>query len=157
LVLTKLKATQRPKPGSWLELYLGLSRRKDRVLLGLKHLKSHLWSCDTEIKIILSIISFINEKVLNSNNNKSKPKFLRLLWDIVVLRLFSHLLNMIRLNLPFLYKVYLYKFSSKFDTVFFYQFLETGTSEKTLMVSIKLLKCLDFSLYPPFIFPFQSL
>ena len=31
-----------PKPGSWLELYLGLSRRKDRVLVGFKLLKSHL-------------------------------------------------------------------------------------------------------------------
>ena len=33
----------RPKPGSWLELYLGLCKRKDRVLLGFKLLKSHLW------------------------------------------------------------------------------------------------------------------
>ena len=32
------------KPGSWLELYLGLSRWKDRVLLGFKLLKSHLWA-----------------------------------------------------------------------------------------------------------------
>ena len=31
-----------PKPGSWLELYLGLSWRKDRVLLGFKLLKSYL-------------------------------------------------------------------------------------------------------------------
>ena len=33
-----------PKPGSWLELYLGLSRRKDRVLVGFKLLKSRLWT-----------------------------------------------------------------------------------------------------------------
>ena len=32
-----------PKPGSWLELYLGLSRRKDQVLVGFKLLKSRLW------------------------------------------------------------------------------------------------------------------
>ena len=33
--------------------------------------------------MILSVISCINEKILNSNNNRNKPKFLRLLWDIV--------------------------------------------------------------------------
>ena len=32
-----------PKLGSWLELYLGLGRCKDRVLLGFKLLKSELW------------------------------------------------------------------------------------------------------------------
>ena len=32
-----------PKPRFWLELYLGLSRQKDRVLVGFKLLKSHLW------------------------------------------------------------------------------------------------------------------
>ena len=37
-----------------------------------------------------------------------------------------------------------YKFNYKFDTVF-YQFFETGTSERTL---IGLQKCLGFSLYP---------
>ena len=31
-----------PKPESWFELYLGLSRRKDRVLVGFKLLKSRL-------------------------------------------------------------------------------------------------------------------
>ena len=34
--------------------------------------------------MILSIISLINEKWLNSNNNRSKPKFRRLLWDIFI-------------------------------------------------------------------------
>ena len=32
-----------PKSRSWLELYLGLSRHKDKVLVGFKLLKSHLW------------------------------------------------------------------------------------------------------------------
>ena len=32
-----------PKPESWIELYLGLCRHKDQVLLGLKLLKSQLW------------------------------------------------------------------------------------------------------------------
>ena len=63
------------------------------------------WSLDTAIVIIFSIISLKNEKLLNSNNNGSKPKFLRLLWDIVVFRLVVYLLNMIRLNLIFLYKI----------------------------------------------------
>ena len=35
----------------------------------------------------------------------------------------------------------------KFDTVL-YQFLETGTSDRTLMGLDQLLKCLGFSLYP---------
>ena len=43
------------------------------------------------------------KKLLNSNNDRSKPKFLRLLWDIVVFRLVAYLLNMIGLNLPFVY------------------------------------------------------
>ncbi len=37
-----LSEITKSKPGSWLELYLGLSRRKDRVLLGFKLLKFHL-------------------------------------------------------------------------------------------------------------------
>ena len=56
-----------------------------------------------------------SEKILNSNNNWGKPKFLRLLWDIVAFRLVVYLLNMIRLNQLFLYKgsymYYVYRFS----------------------------------------------
>ena len=33
------------------------------------------WSLDTDVLIILSIISSKNEKGLNSNNNRSKPEF----------------------------------------------------------------------------------
>ena len=68
------------------------------------------WSHDTYIFIILSVISIKNVKILKSNNNRSNPKFLRLLWDIVVFRLVVYLLNMIRLNLLFLYKI-IYIFS----------------------------------------------
>ena len=53
----------------------------------------------------MSIISIKNEKLLNSNNKRSKPEFLRLLWDIVVFRLVAYLLNMICLiiqNLPYI-------------------------------------------------------
>ena len=55
------------------------------------------------------------------------------LWDIFVFRLDAYLLNMICVNLPFLYKIVdiLYLFY-KFDTVF-YQFLATGTSDRTFM------------------------
>ena len=60
---------------------------------------------DTDIFIILSIISVKNEKILNSNNNRSKPKLLRLLWDSVVFRLVAYLLNIIYLNLLFIYKI----------------------------------------------------
>ena len=63
------------------------------------------WSHNTGIFIILSIISIKNEKIMNSNNNRSKSKFLRILWDIVVFRLVVYFLNMIRLNLLFLYKI----------------------------------------------------
>ena len=48
------------------------------------------------------------------------------------------------------------KNSYKFGTVF-YQFLETGTSDRTLMGLDQLLKCLRFQPLPPFIFPLQSL
>ena len=54
---------------------------------------------------MLTIISFINGKLLNSNNDRSKPKFLRLLLDIVVFRLVVYLLNMVRLNLLVLYTI----------------------------------------------------
>jgi len=84
---------------------------------------------------------------LNLNNNTSKPKFLRLLWDIVNFRLVVHLLNMIRLNLLFCIQNFIYTdFFYKFGT-FLYQFFETGTAERTLMGLDQLLKCLGFCLY----------
>ena len=42
-----------------------------------------------------------NEKLSNSNYNRRKPKFLRLLWDIIIFRLVAYLLNMICLKLQF--------------------------------------------------------
>ena len=63
------------------------------------------WSHDTDVFVILSIISIKNEKLFNSNNERSKPKFHRLLWNIVDFRLVMYLLNMILLNLRFLYKI----------------------------------------------------
>ena len=99
------------------------------------------WSHDTYIFIILSVISIKNVKLLKSNNNRSNPKFLRLLWDIVVFRLVVYLLNMIRLNLLFCIQNFIYTdFFYKFGT-FLYQFFETGTAERTLMGLDKLLKC----------------
>ena len=88
-----------------------------------------------------------NEKLLNSNNNRTKPQLLRL-WDIVVFRLVAYLLNMIWLNLLFSYKIWYMTFFCINLTTFFYQFLETGTSDRTLMGLDQLLKCLGFSLNP---------
>ena len=59
------------------------------------------WSRDTDVEIMLSIISTKNEKLFNSINNRRKPKFFRLLWYIVVFRSVAYLLNMIFLNLQF--------------------------------------------------------
>ena len=81
------------------------------------------------------------------NYNRSKPEFLRFLWDIVVFRLVADLLNMICLDLLFLSKLYIYEFAYKFDTVL-YKFLETGTSDKTFMGRDQELKWLAFRLYP---------
>jgi len=36
------------------------------------------------------------KKLLNSNNDRSKPKLLRLLWYLVVFRLVAYLLHMIK-------------------------------------------------------------
>jgi len=63
------------------------------------------WSRDTDVPIILLIISIKNEKILNANNNRSKSEFFRLLWDIVVFRLVVHLLNMICFKLRILYQI----------------------------------------------------
>ena len=60
---------------------------------------------------------------------RRKPKFLKLLWDIVVFRLVVYLLNMIRLNLLFLYKI----------------------------LYILTPKMLRFQTIPPFIFPLEFL
>ena len=55
--------------------------------------------------LLLLLSNHITELPPNSNNNRSKPKLLRLLWDIVVFKLVAYLMNMIRLNLRFLYAI----------------------------------------------------
>ena len=75
---------------------------------------------------------------------------IRFLWDFVVFRLVAYLLNMICLNLLFLYQncIYIYEFSCKFDKVF-YQYLETWTSDITFMGRDQEPKwLLAFSIYP---------
>jgi len=79
--------------------------------------------------------------------NRSKSEILRLLWDIVIFRLVSYLLNMICLMLQLLYQIYIYEFSYIFDTVL-YQFLETGISDRCLIGIVQLLRFSCFSLYP---------
>ena len=65
---------------------------------------------------------------MTKNRSKTKLIILRLLLDIAVFRLVVYLLNMIHLNILFLSKFYIYRFSYKFDTVL-YQFPETVTSD----------------------------
>ena len=88
-----------------------------------------------------------NEKLSNSNYNRRKPKFLRLLWDIIIFRLVAYLLNVICLNLLLLYNIVLYEFSYNFDTVLFPS-LETGTSDRCLICMVQLLRFSGFILYP---------
>ena len=104
------------------------------------------WSHDTDVQLIFSIISFINEKLLNLNNNRSKPKLLRLLWDIVAVDLFKPTIFI--QNFIFI----------DFRKTVLCPFLETGTSVKALMGLDQLLKCSGFSIYPLSFFlysPFQ--
>ena len=108
-----------------------------------------------EVFIILSIISIKNEKLLNSNNIRNKPKFIRLLQEIVIFRLVVHLQNMIRLNLLFYYTILSIQI---FDTGC-YQSLHTVTSDRTLMDLNQLPKCSGFILYPlsfPLYSPFKQ-
>ena len=106
----------------------------------------HWWEFWSRL-IILSIISIRNEKLLNSNNNGSKFKLFKLFWDTVVFRFVAYLLNLI--GLIFIPN-FINKFSYKFDIVL-YQFLKTGTSDRTLMCLDQHLKCL-ISAYTPFQF-----
>ena len=98
------------------------------------------------------IINYIykNKKLLNSINYMGKPKFFRLLWDIIVFRLLAYLLNFIWLIVRFLYKFYI-NINFRMNLTQFY--INLLRHERTLM---GLLKCLGFSLYP-FIFSLQSL
>ena len=51
------------------------------------------------------IINYLlQHKLLKPKHNRSNPKFFKLLWNIVIFRLVAYLLNMICLNLRFLYK-----------------------------------------------------
>ena len=65
LVLTKLKAIQNPGLDLSFTWKLGLSRRKDRDLLGFKLLKSHLRS-QIRIRILNTIWKFVMASVVNS-------------------------------------------------------------------------------------------
>ena len=51
------------------------------------------------------IISIKNAKYKLKNYIRSKPEILRILWDIVVIRLVEYLLNMSCLTLQLLYKI----------------------------------------------------
>ena len=55
--------------------------------------------------------------LLNLNNNRSKPKLLRLLWDIIVFKLVAYLLNMTCLNLLLLCKILYVPIFYELDTV----------------------------------------
>ena len=68
----------------------------------------------------------------NKNYKRSKSEILRLLYDIVVFRLVAYLLNMICLILQNTTKSDVYTFWYNIDTIL-HQFLETGTSDITLM------------------------
>ena len=74
-------------------------------------------------------------------------EFFRLLWDIVVFRLVTYLLNMVCLILRILYKIWYIYVLYNFDTVL-YQFLETGTSDRCLICIVQNLRFSGFSLYP---------
>ena len=63
------------------------------------------WSGYTDVSIMLSVIYLKIEKLLNSNNIKSKPKLFRLFWDIVVFRLVAYLFKKICLMLQLSYKI----------------------------------------------------
>ena len=109
-----------------------------------------VWWGDTDVSSILSIISIKIEKLVNSNNNRSKSEVFSLLWDVSVS---DWLLNIFCLKL-----ILNLKFLNNFDTVL-YQFLKTGTSDRTLIGFDQLLKFLGFSLYPFSFFlysPFKS-
>ena len=95
------------------------------------------WSRDTDVVIILSIMSVKNKNLLNSNNKRYKPKFVRLLWDIVVFILVAYLLH--------------YDFGPVL-----YQFLAAGTSNNSYRSGSNH-EVLRFQPIPPFIFPLQSL
>ena len=106
-------------------------------------LHCHYWwefcSRDTDVLIILSIICIKNEKLLDLNNNRSKPEFFRLLWYIFVSERFR--------TFCWPLKLFIEKFWYNFGTVL-YQFSETRTSDRTLILLDQLLKFLGFSIYP---------
>ena len=62
-------------------------------------------------------------------------------------RLVSYFLNMICLIFNFYTKLHIYEFSYKFDIVL-YQFLETGTSDRSLICIIQRLRFSGYILYP---------
>ena len=85
------------------------------------------------------------------NNIRNKIESLRLLWDIVVYRL----LRICKIRSVEYCESYIYTFWYNFNTVL-YQFLETGTSDRTLICLNQLLEIFRFQPIPLFIFPLQS-
>ena len=75
-------------------------------------------------------MSIKNEKLLNSNNNRSKSKFLRLLCDIIIFRLVAYIVEYGLFNITNLTQNLTYIRFGIILTVF-YQFLETGTSDRS--------------------------
>ena len=92
--------------------------------------------------LILTVV-FLFHILMGLNYNMSKPKLLKLLWDIVVFRLVEYLLNMIW--------TYIY------DTVLNQFLKDIGTSDITFRGRNLVLNWLAFSLYiPPFILPLRT-
>ena len=84
----------------------------------------------------------------NRNYNGSKPEILRLLWDIIVFRLVSYLLNT-----KFHTKLYIYMNFRIILTQFYINF----SRQEHLMCIVQRHEIIRFHPIPPFIFPLQSL
>jgi len=140
--------TRTPSNGSAVYLVTWYRWRHVTIILHC-HWLEFWWHVQNAL-IILSIISIKKEKSLNSNNIRSKLQFLRLLWDIVVLRLVAHLLNMMCLILPILYKIlHIYVLEIIF-TQFYSNF---SRQEHQIYVSINS-RDSQVSAYTPFHFSF---
>ena len=95
-LLWPLKSTSR------VEIYIALSA----LASSLYNLNTHIFLPVIEpIKHKLFFRDFYTLMSADANIKGSKPEILRLLWDIVVLRLVAYLLNMICLILQLSYKI----------------------------------------------------
>ena len=101
----------------WQWCILVMWYRERHVTIILPCLWLEFWWHVPDVQIILSIISIKNEKLVNSNNYRSKPDFQAPLCDIVIFRLIAYLLNMICLilqiyNILYVLVQFLYSFIS---------------------------------------------